>query len=164
MLEVAIPFRSFPKTYLPAPASVTVAALPKIKVLLPLAIFPLVKVSTPLTVASTPLSESPAALFNVKLLKATGVLPLMVCPLLPLKENVLVPASKVPLFEKFPAMPCVKDPAVNEVPLPILKFPAVVTAARAVAEAVPDMEKFPPMLNAPPGIVFTPLPLRIRVE
>jgi len=50
------------------------------------------------------------------------------------------------------------------VPEPRVKSPLIVRAASAVAEAVPDREKFPNILKAVPGIVLVPLPLRIRLS
>ena len=45
-----------------------------------------------------------------------------------------------------------------------VNLPVVFMALPAVAEAVPDMEKSSIMLNAVPGMVLVPLPLRIRQQ
>ena len=128
-------------------------------------ILPAVKCKVPLTVASTlPLSAIPDELLNVRLLKVVAELPLMPCPLLPLKVTVLPAAVNVPLLEKFPLIICAIDPVTKVVPLPRVKLPVVVIACKAVAVAVPVIEKSALMVNATFGIVLVPLPLRIRLE
>jgi hypothetical protein len=49
------------------------------------------------------------------------------------------------------------------VPLNVV-LPETVTVVVGVAVAEPDMEKFPDIASAVPGIVLVPLPLRIRLS
>jgi hypothetical protein len=80
----------------------------------------------------------------------------------PLKLIVDPVEVNVPLFVQFPPTVCVNAPPLNVVPEPIVKLPVTANVAKAVAEEVPDREKFPYIARAEPGSVFVPLPLRIR--
>src|SRR5262249_223904 len=90
--------------------------------------------------------------------------PPMLCVAVPVKLMVLLLAvNEVPLFVQFPPTVCVKEPALKVVPEPKVTLPVVLIAAAAVAEAVPDIVKLPETVIADPGIVFVPLPLRVRL-
>src|SRR5438105_247186 len=80
-----------------------VAAAGIVSVKLPVFRLPAVRVSAPVTVASTP-SETPATLLLliVRLLKVVGEEPPIVCAALPLKLTVLLLAVKVPLLVQLP--------------------------------------------------------------
>ena len=58
--------------------------------------------SVPLTVASIPLSDRPAAFVTVRLLNVGAVVPPIVSAAVPLKVKVLVLALNVPLDERLP--------------------------------------------------------------
>jgi hypothetical protein len=89
--------------------------------------------------------------------------PPMTLPL-PVNVIVLVPAVKVPpLFVQLPPTEWLNDPAVKLVPVFRTASPAIVRAAEAVTEAVPEMVNAPAMLVALPGIVFVPLPDNVRI-
>ena len=60
-------------------------------------------------------------------------------------------------------MLCVKAPATNVVFEPRTTPPLIVSAPPAVAVAVPAVVKVPAIAIAELGIVFVPLPLRVRL-
>ena len=72
-------------------------------------------------------------------------------------------AVKLPLLLKFPPIEWFSVPVEKVVPEPIEKSPATVKVFKAVAAAVPEMVKSPVTVNAVTGIVFVPLPLKIRL-
>ena len=53
--------------------------------------------------------------------------------------------------------------ALNVVPEPMFTFPVVFIIPVAVAEIVPDVEKFPAIVVVAEGIVFVPLVLNVKL-
>ena len=66
------------------------------------------------------------------------------------------------LFTQFPPTVWEKEAASNFVPAPIVKLPEVMIAPCAEAFATPEVAKSPAMLNVEAGMVFTPLPLKVK--
>ena len=122
---------------------------------------PDVSVSVEPTDAST-LSEMPLALLTVRLLNVVAFEPPIVCALGPFSVIVPVLAVKVPLLLKLPFTTWLYDDALKVVPEPNPKSPSTVSAPAAVVDAVPAMVKLPAVTMALAGMVFTPLPLRVR--
>jgi hypothetical protein len=102
-------------------------------------------------------------LFTMRVLKMVVPLPEIEVEPAPVKFIVLVDGVKVPSFTKFPERSCVDEPASNVQLLPMLKFPPTARLAAAVADGVPDIVKLPFTVVAEPGIVFVPLPLKVRL-
>lgn len=112
--------------------------------------------------------DTPKVLLIIKLLNVVALEPSIVCAEDPLKlivpqDGLVVPVN-VPLLVKFPAMEWLNAPAARVEPLPMFTLPAIVNAAAAEAVTVPDVEKFPKMLNADDGKVLVPVPLSIRLS
>ena len=128
----------------------------------PVVTLPDVNVRTPLTVVFTPPSDTPLELAIVKLLNVVEFEPPIVWPLVPLSVNVLVPALNVPLLLKLPLTVWLNDPAAERRARTHREVAVHVSAAAAVADAVPDIVKLPSVVRGEPGIVFVPLPLRLR--
>jgi hypothetical protein len=98
----------------------------------------------------------------VKLLKLFVLLPEIIA-FVPLKVTVLVLPVNVPSFVQLPATEWENELPLNAVPLPMDTLPFMVIAFAALAEAVPDIVKFPAIVIAVPGIVFVPLLLKVRL-
>src|SRR5947207_2140120 len=108
---------------------------------LPCSVMPLVpetaRVVPELIVRSPPTVMDTLSVFvfpppNVRLLNVGLLEPERVCAPDPFNEIVLVPAVRVPLSVKLPAMEWLKDPASSVVPDPMVRAPARVSAPASV--------------------------------
>ena len=91
-------------------------------------------------------------------------MPPMVWGAVPSKTKVLVPALKVPLwFVKFPRSLWVKEPPLNVVFGPKEALPFTVMSLAAVAATDIRTAKSPTTVNAPVGMVLTPLVSSVKL-
>jgi hypothetical protein len=68
---------------------------------------------------------------------------------MPFNMKVLVPALNDPELFQLPFNVCENDPASNEVPEPIVKFPPMVIPVAAAGETVPESVKLPFIVLTP---------------
>ena len=152
---------SLPVTY--PLVRVTVAEEPRMTVFAEAASTLAPRARVPLIVASVPLRETDA-LPIVRLLKVVADEPPIAWGTDPFRLIVLPVFVKVaPLFVQLPLTLCTKAPATKVVPEPRTTLPLMDRAAAAVTDAVPAVVNVPATVITVPGMVFAPLPLRVRL-